>query len=237
MTYKRVTLKQCRACGQRLPIGQYKNSYSKLCFNCVQHRLIEKPCSQCKKTLPLESFAKSGSGHQGYCKTCQTKNGPKYAASRDPEKLKAKSKREWDQRKNDPIYHAKQREWRTKNQDKIKAGQKEWYEKNKQYRHSFTNNTRAKSLGVPGYVRFEDWKFVINLADSKCLACEEYTEYFVMDHVVPMTSGGLNLIENVQPLCARCNLKKGSKVDLDFRNREFIEAIRKNCTLGLMAKE
>jgi len=35
------------------------------------------------------------------------------------------------------------------------------------------------------------------------------------DHIVPKSKGGLNALENYDPMCSPCNAKKGSKPNLD----------------------
>jgi hypothetical protein len=54
------------------------------------------------------------------------------------------------------------------------------------------------------------------------------TDYFHADHIKPYRVGGRTIIENGQPLCAECNLKKGGKFqeedteDPEIKNKEFI---------------
>lgn len=48
-----------------------------------------------------------------------------------------------------------------------------------------------------------------------CLACGS-AENIQIDHVLPVSKGGLNVIENYQPLCRSCNAKKSDKV-IDYR--------------------
>lgn len=55
------------------------------------------------------------------------------------------------------------------------------------------------------------------------------TGYWEVDHVLPVSKGGADSIENLQMLCRKCHLKK---TGFDRSNMEFITVIdRKNRTL------
>ena len=51
---------------------------------------------------------------------------------------------------------------------------------------------------------------VFHRLGHNCLYCGEKAE--VLDHVVPIAWGGTNDIENMQPICRRCNSKKGGNL-------------------------
>lgn len=54
--------------------------------------------------------------------------------------------------------------------------------------------------------------------DGKCNGCtEELTESHI-DHIFPLSRGGLNTDDNVQLLCPTCNLSKGSKTMQEWEN-------------------
>lgn len=48
-----------------------------------------------------------------------------------------------------------------------------------------------------------------------CLSCHQRRKLYP-DHIVPIAKGGTNSISNIQPLCGRCNSRKGAKVK-DYR--------------------
>lgn len=61
---------------------------------------------------------------------------------------------------------------------------------------------------------------VFELHGKKCLCCGT-DELVTLDHVIPIHHGGLNEIENLQPLCRSCNSKKKTKT-IDYRANKII---------------
>lgn len=59
-------------------------------------------------------------------------------------------------------------------------------------------------------------KFLIN-ESSKCIKCGS-NEKLHIDHIVPISKNGKNVLENVQILCQTCNLKKGNRIYKTFIN-------------------
>ena len=185
-----------------------------------------KTCSSCKKVLPFESFNKCKTGTfglQGYCKTCKKSLNHKYDAKRSAKKS-IYNKNRWGKIKDNPQRIAYHKKWLEDNKDHVSEKAKEYYQKNKQYVLVYNSNERAKKIGLSEMMSQSEWKFVVELADYKCLSCE-LSEYLSLDHVVPLSKGGENNILNVQPLCLRCHMKKGVRV-VDFRNSEFIERVK-----------
>jgi 5-methylcytosine-specific restriction endonuclease McrA len=70
---------------------------------------------------------------------------------------------------------------------------------------------RAAAYGYSGeHFTLEEWEALLERLGGSCLACgslEELTVY----HVVPLSLGGSNRIDNVQPLCDTCNNAKGAR--------------------------
>jgi len=55
------------------------------------------------------------------------------------------------------------------------------------------------------------------------------TEGLVIDHIVPLSRGGMNTIDNIQVLCRSCNCKKANKMmyELDFYDFALSLALKK----------
>lgn len=57
----------------------------------------------------------------------------------------------------------------------------------------------------------KEWEELKLMYDNKCACCKKSGAKLTKDHIVPITSGGHNGIDNIQPLCKRCNVKKFTK--------------------------
>ena len=60
-----------------------------------------------------------------------------------------------------------------------------------------------------------DWQAVLDLYGTNCLACG-CDDPPTIDHIVPVSRGGTNTVDNVQPLCGDGNNRKGTKT-IDYR--------------------
>lgn len=64
----------------------------------------------------------------------------------------------------------------------------------------------------------DEWLAIKQVYNFTCLACgkREPEITLSLDHVIPVSKGGSDGIENIQPLCTACNSRKGKRT-IDFR--------------------
>lgn len=81
-----------------------------------------------------------------------------------------------------------------------------------------SNRRRALKYASKETHTEEEWQELKAFYNFKCLRCgaQEPDVKLTRDHIVPLTQGGSDSIDNVQPLCARCNSKKNNK-HIDYR--------------------
>lgn len=79
-------------------------------------------------------------------------------------------------------------------------------------------NTRARKSGVTGLLERDEWEALCERYNNRCLCCKE-EKPLAIDHVIPFSQGGTNTIDNVQPLCRKCNSTKYNS-RIDYRNSE-----------------
>jgi 5-methylcytosine-specific restriction endonuclease McrA len=82
----------------------------------------------------------------------------------------------------------------------------EWREKSSE---AGKRSARLRAARKYGTHSEKQWHELLEAASWKCPRCGESEANLERDHVIPLYQGGSDRIENIQPLCPRCNSAKG----------------------------
>ena len=87
-------------------------------------------------------------------------------------------------------------------------------------RHVFAQRRRTRMNDAAGSYSVAEWRALVAQYD-RCPMCRRRWDeippppsrsaVITVDHVVPISKGGANTIDNVQPLCYSCNSRKGAR--------------------------
>lgn len=95
-----------------------------------------------------------------------------------------------------------------------------WKKKNPE-RMAFLKARRyARERGALGSHTYQEWIDLKVKFRHKCASCFE-SKPLTKDHIVPLSKGGSDKIENIQPLCRNCNSKKWCKINI-YENKELL---------------
>lgn len=180
------------------------------------------------------------------CKDCQIKYKKEYR-SKNKEKIKLSGQiyRELNkekEKKRHAIYRENNKEkerirhkkYVEENKEKIAIKNKKYYKKakiklsiyNKKWAKEnpekvllYVHEYRARKMQNGGIFTDKEWLVIKERYNHTCLRCFDYEPniQLTIDHVVPLSCDGSNIIENIQPLCQACNSSKGTK-STDYRS-------------------
>lgn len=70
------------------------------------------------------------------------------------------------------------------------------------------HNRRANLARVKGKLFSFDWLLQVYAHSFSCAHCKVRKKDLTLDHIRPLSMGGLNLAHNIQPLCQECHMEK-----------------------------
>ena len=204
----------------------------------------EKKCSACKQIKPVNLFNKKACAIDGYCDECrECSNIRKREFNRTHPEIKAKRDRVYYQKnkekrqeyalkwrtQNKEELKRKKREYRENNKEKVRDSKRREYQKNKENYVFNAANRRSRELNAKGKYTREDVMSLLSVQKGKCLKCgQPFTNDRKpsVDHIIPLSKGGHNSIENLQLLCKPCNSSKGVNIE-DLRTKGMLRQIFK----------
>lgn len=206
-----ITSAPCRNCGST------ERNYRGDCKECkrikgrARYARMHPEAGKVKPTLTKEERAAK---HRAYMRAYYAKNKQRHKelgaawAARNQEKVR-EIKRKWVEA-NPAAMAAAISDWRRRNAERDAENKRKWNRDNAERKRVLTANRRHRMLG----------KLSTNIVDvlmerqnglCACCGADLVASGFHIDHIRPVSKGGLNIDSNVQLLTPTCNLRKNAK--------------------------
>jgi 5-methylcytosine-specific restriction endonuclease McrA len=194
-----------------------------------------KTCAVCRAELSRSEFHKDKTKKDGLvstCKPCAKARATEWYLA-NPERAK-EARRGWDSRNRDHL-NALRKQQRKDNPERFRAKRerldkgrqaenvKRWVENNRDRRrmHALAHQNKRRHAPGTGFTA-DDVLRLLHEQNFECVACRaSVQEKRHVDHIVPLSRGGRNDLDNIQILCPPCNLCKRAR-----DNDEFMRSMR-----------
>jgi 5-methylcytosine-specific restriction endonuclease McrA len=117
--------------------------------------------------------------------------------------------------------------YRIKYPEKAKEYNDKYYSENRRREINRCKRKNAVRKGAEGSHTLGEWELLKDQYGHRCPCCgksepfNQYHKLLTEDHIIPLIKGGSDYIENIQPLCSKCN------------NIKYTKIIKYNCLSGI----
>jgi 5-methylcytosine-specific restriction endonuclease McrA len=101
------------------------------------------------------------------------------------------------------------RAWMMAHPEKRRVYYKEWATENAVVLRAY--GKRRQELVAQSDFTFDDWLTTLAAFNHCCAYCLRGDRPLTMDHMNPISRGGLHTADNIIPACRSCNSKKGDR--------------------------
>jgi 5-methylcytosine-specific restriction endonuclease McrA len=218
--------KRCDQCDQLLCLEHFhrfvysKDGYRTVCKICRKAEYSTEEFKANRRALHKENADHVNEKKRAWHRANPEKQHIYYEKRKTehPEQLKAA----W-QRANRAAYAAERhKRYRDRHPERRRAIQESWRNRHPElcilYAKARSANRKARKLQTGGSFTSKEWLDLKVKYNNTCLCCgkKEPDIKLSADHVIPLAKGGTSDIENIQPLCLTCNIRKYTKT-IDYR--------------------
>ncbi len=168
-------------------------------------------CNRCRQFKPLASFHKN----HWQCKECRSTT-EKERPRRTPEQREQDRARQNRRRKENPEKNrAEALAWAHEHPQLMRDRSKKWAEENPDRKRILWReaDARRRARKLDQFIEDVDPAIVYEMHGGMCGICEEFIiGDFHVDHVIPLSRGGMHGYVNVQPAHPTCNQRKGATI-------------------------
>jgi 5-methylcytosine-specific restriction endonuclease McrA len=197
---------------------------------------MEKTCKSCGESKPLDEYHNEKRGKYGkrsVCKVCYNAKSKAYRESPQGQATTKAYREKWYEE--NPDYN---RRYYEENREHINELNRQWKIANPDYMPEYLAKYLPEYMQKPevkeryrvqahnrrnrlvGELPKDCLSKLIRRYGEACMnpQCGGEDSILTIDHVVPVSKGGANTMENVQILCYTCNRRKGNRSEADYRD-------------------
>ncbi len=95
---------------------------------------------------------------------------------------------------------------------------REYRKKNRELVRHWDRQRFNRERGAIGEHSLKEWQALKEKYNYMCLCCKKQEPFIKLteDHIIPLSCGGSNNIDNIQPLCGSCNSQKHTSI-IDYK--------------------